>query len=244
MPDSYRSPRLVMRVVRLLIALAFIVYMLSAIFSIKTGFLIGIAAVIFILLLTSSRLRARMNHIEDTFLNNLNERELRRSGKNNSIVSDMHLAYMKVGYDCQFVGRKLRDTELRSRYGVSVSSISRGANVVMVPSGDARVFPGDILGIIGTDEQIGALLPIVEAGSAEVNEASAPSDHRLTSVALSDNSPLLGQTIVSANIGHKYSILVIAVERQGEFVDLGVLTFAPGDIIHLVGRPADICALA
>lgn len=92
MPDSYRVPRIVMRVVRLLVVLSFIVYLLSAIFSLTTGFSIGIACVILLVLLTSSRLRGSMNRIEDKFLNNLNERELRRSGKNNSIVSDMHRA--------------------------------------------------------------------------------------------------------------------------------------------------------
>lgn len=244
MPDSYRAPRLVMRVVRLLVVLSFIVYLLSAIFSLTTGFSIGIACVILLVILTSSRLRGSMNRIEDKFLNNLNERELRRSGKNNSIVSDMHLGYVKVGYDCPFVGERLRDSGLRSRYGVSVSSISRGSTVMMVPSGDARIFPGDIVGVIGTDEQIEALLPVVEAGPAEDNEATAPTDHRLTTVTLTASSPLLGKTLAGADVGRDYSILVIAVERNGAFPDMRTLVFAPGDVLHLVGRPADIRALA
>ena len=49
----------------------------------------------------------RLARIESKFLNNLNERELRRSGANNNLVSDMHMAYVNVGYDCQFVGERL-----------------------------------------------------------------------------------------------------------------------------------------
>lgn len=243
--DNYRAPRLVMRILRLLVVLGFISYLLGAIFSMTVGFSIGIAAIILLVLLTSSKLRTNMNRIEDKFLNNLNERELRRSGKNNSLVSDMHLAYIRVGYDCPFVGERLRDTGLRSEFGVSVSSISRGSEVRVVPDGDARVFPGDVLGIIGTDEQIQRLLPIVEAQSADESDSSAPADHALTSVTLTPSSPLLGKTLASADVGHNYSSLVIAIERDGDFVDdMSKIVFAPGDTLHLVGRQADIRAMA
>lgn len=244
-PHSYRAPRLVMRIIRLLLVLAFISYTLGAIFSMRVGFTMVVALIILALIMISGKVRGSMNRIEDKFLNNLNERELRRSGKNNSIVRDMHLAYIRVGYDCPFVGERLRDSGLRSDYGVSISSISRGNNIIMVPSGEQRIFPGDILGVIGTDEQIARLLPIVEAQSTEETESSAPTDHTLTTVTLTAASPILGKTLMSANIGHSYSSLVIAVERDGEFVDdLRSLKFRPGDILHLVGTPASIRALA
>lgn len=243
--DCYRGPRIVMRAVRLLIVLGFIAYLIGSVFSLTMGFTIGIAAIILALLLLSKRLRTSMNHIEDKFLNNLNERELRRSGKNNEIVSDMHLAYMRVGYDCPFVGERLRDSDLRRKYGVSVSSISRGSMVMPVPDGDARVFPGDVLGVIGTDEQISRLLPVVEAQSTDEHESSAPADYALTSVTLTDNSPLIGLTLASANVARKYSVLVVAVERDGAFIDdLRTHIFASGDRLHLVGRKSDIASLA
>ena len=51
-----------------------------------------------LLLLTLSRtLNTRLRNIEARFLDNLNERDLRRSGKNNTLVSDLHLAYIHVG---------------------------------------------------------------------------------------------------------------------------------------------------
>lgn len=245
MPDSYRVPRLVMRIVRLIIVLAFIVQVVGMLVSLKIGFAIGIAAVILIILLSSTRLRSNMNRIEDKFLNNLNERELRRSGKNNSLVSDMHLAYITVGYKCPFVGMRLRDSNLRTDYGVSISSITRGPKVISVPSGQERIFPGDILGVIGTDDQIARLLPVIESDSAEDSETAAAVDHVFTSVTLTPNSPLLGKTIVGANVGVQYSSLVVAVERDGDFIaNLGDMTFRPADTIYLVGRPADIRAMA
>lgn len=245
LPDSYKVPRVVMRVFRVLIVLGFIVNILSSIFSMTVGFSIGIAILFLIALFLSKRVRTQMSLIEDTFINNLNERELRRSGKNNSLVSDMHLAYIRVGYDCPFVGQKLRDSQIRQNYGVNISSISRGASVIPVPQGDARLFPGDVIGIIGTDEQIQQLLPVIEAQDDEEAETAAPADYALTNITLSENSPLIGKTILSGEIRNRYSALVVAVERSGEFLDpIASVTFKTGDRLYLVGSPRLLRTLA
>ena len=180
-----------------------------------------------------------MKKIERTFINNLNERELRASGKNNLIVSDLHLAYMKIGYNCPFVGEKLKDSGLRSQYGISVATISRGSTVLPIPDGDTRLFPGDVIGVIGTDEQLSDLLSVVEAGEDE--ETSAPKEYKFTNIVLSSNSPLIGKTMVSAEINKNYSALVIAVKRDGIFLEpINEVEFMPHDILYIVGNPAII----
>ncbi|MFU7517965.1 cation:proton antiporter regulatory subunit, partial [Clostridium sp. HCS.1] len=93
---------------------------------------------------------------------NLNERDLRRSGKNNRVVSDLHMAYMTVGTGCDFAGERLMDSNLRHAFGVNIVSIQRGHAVIPIPGGKERLFPGDVIGVIGTDEQIERLLPKVE----------------------------------------------------------------------------------
>lgn len=65
--------------------------------------------------------------------------------------------------------RAFKNSDLRKNYGVNVVSIQRGSTAIPIPNGDTRVFPGDILGIIGNDEQIQALLPVVETAN-EVEE--------------------------------------------------------------------------
>ena len=61
--------------------------------------------------------------IENIFMDNLNERELRKTGRNTSLVSDMHLAYMDVNADCPFAGRRLMDSDLRKEYGINLQKI-------------------------------------------------------------------------------------------------------------------------
>lgn len=231
---KFDVPLHIMTIVRLLIAMVIIVYLLSSIYSMLVGWTFGVALFILLLLSFSKNVRKRMNRIESRFIDNLNERELRRSGAKNNLVSNMHLAYMTVGYDCPFVGEQLKNSSLRTKYGVSISSIQRGNNVIMVPGADARIFPGDVLGVIGTDEEIQKLLPVVEAESSE-NSDTTPGDIKFTSVRLSDNSPLIGKNIVTSRFRDTYESLLVAVQRGEEYLQPDAnVTFTPGDVLWVV----------
>lgn len=236
-------PLIVMSIFRFAIAAAFVVYVLTTIYSFAIGVCVGIA--VFVLLVTkfSKRVGKRLNDIESKFLDNLNERELRKSGKNNNLVSDLHLAFMQVGHGCEFVGRRLMDSDLRKRYGVNIASIQRGATAIPVPKGETRIFPGDVLGVIGNDEQLQRLLPVVEADGVEASTVNAAA-FKLTNVQLSDESPLLGKTSATANIRNKYAVLVVAIQRGDEYLKPnGEVEFEPRDIVWLVGDPKVIAQL-
>lgn len=243
-PLQLKIPRIVMMIFRLLLALWFIVHELWQFYSIKVGLLMGIATLIILALLMSKRLNRQLRQIELRFLDNLNERELRRSGKKNNLISDLHLAYMHVGYGCPFVGERLVNSGLRRKYGVNVVTIQRGMNVIVVPSGDNRLFPGDTIGLIGTDEQIAAVLPIIEAEAPSTNKQPELTDIKLTSVVLSENSPLVGQTLAGADVRRKYQTLVVTLERNGEFFDHAPdMPLRQGDRLWIVGTPATAAQL-
>lgn len=238
-------PLIAMTVVRLLIAMIIIVYLLSSIYSMAVGWTLGVALFIILLLSFSKKVKLRLQKIETRFIDNLNERELRRTGAKNSLVPTLHLAYMTVGYNCPFVGEQLKNSGLRSRYNVSVSSIQRGNTMIMVPGADARVFPGDILGVIGTDEELQNLIPVVESSDDE-NDAPLTSDNiKLTSVRLSEESPLIGLNIVSSGIRNKYESLLVAVQRDDNYMQPSPsIVFAPGDVLWLVGDVNKLSALS
>ncbi|MCM1162698.1 MAG: cation:proton antiporter [Muribaculaceae bacterium] len=228
-------PLIAMTVVRLLIAMAIIVYLLSAIYSMAVGWTLGVALFIIMMLSYSKRIRKRLERIETRFMDNLNERELRKTGAKNNLVANMHLAYMTVGYDCPFVGEQLKNSGLRRRFGVSVSSIQRGGNMLMVPGADERIFPGDILGVIGTDEEIQNLIPVVEA-SGDNTQGSSPEDVKLTSVRLSDESPIVGRSVATSRLREDYEALLVAIQRNDDYLQPSPeLIFQPGDILWLVG---------
>ncbi len=92
---------------------------------------------------------------------------------------------------------------------------------MIVPSGETRIFPGDTIGVIGNDDQISAVLPVIEAEADPTQDqnASQPSDLRLTSIMLTSASPLAGQTLASADVRRNYNTHVVALRRDGEFID-------------------------
>lgn len=241
-------PLIVMSIFRVLIALVFVVYFLSDVYSMRVGWSFGLGIFLLIMILLSKKLKRQMRTIESKFMDNLNERELRRSGRNNNLVSDLHLAYIEVGYSCPFVGDRLADSNLRKRYGVNVSSIQRGSSTILIPKGDTRIFPGDVLGVIGNDEQIQQLLDVVGSSDGGDSGGHAGVDARnikFTSVELSETSPLIGETSASAGLRERYSALLVAVQHPDgsySYPD-GTMAFHAHDVLWLVGNPKILSTL-
>lgn len=225
-----------------IIALVFVVNAISMCFSLRIGVSMALAAIVLVSLLFSRRIRVQMGNIETRFMDNLNERDLRRTGKNNSVVSDLHLAYVTVGVGCDFVGQRLRETFVRPRYGINIVSIQRGQDTYTIPGGDMRVYPGDVLGVIGTDEQLEAFLPDVEKTSTGAGtDALKSGDFRLFSILLEESHPLIGETARTSRLREKSQALVLAIQRDGEYIDHDAdVTFAPGDVVWLVGDPKSL----
>ena len=149
----------------------------------------------------------------------------------------MHLAYIRVGYSSPFVGQKLIDSDVRRRYGVNVASIQRGGEIIAVPNGNERLFPGDVIGVIGTDEQIEQLLPVVEKeDEAPENQVA---DMKLTSIHLSETSPLIGKTPATSQIRDKYKALLVAIQHTDGTYDhpTGSTVFNVDDVLWMVGDP-------
>lgn len=233
-----------MAVISFIVALFFLENLITAAYSMAWGVSVAIACVLLALLLLSRRVRSRMSGIENRFMENLNERELRRSGKNNTVVSDLHLAYVTVGSGCEFAGERLKNANVRSRFGVNIVSVQRGAVNITVPGGERRIFPGDVLGIIGTDEQIARILPVIEKERVTSPDEERPADFKLVKLSLTSKSPLVGKTPRNSGLRDYYDALVIAVQRGDTYIDQDPDTvFAAEDILWLVGSESRLNTL-
>lgn len=229
-----RVPALVINIFRRVVALALAAYAVNI--AISSGFLVAVVTILFtvVIVLLSRRLRFRLDRIENKFRDNLNERELRRSGRNNLVVNDLHMAYMTVGSGCDFVGERLMDSDLRRRFGVHVVGIQRGQQNIPIPNGRTRIFPGDVLAVIGNDEQLHDVLPAIEAEREP--DAAPAANVGLQSVALAAGSPLIGATPRTAKLRDAYDAVVVAVHRGDEYIDSDPdFVFAEGDILWVVG---------
>ena len=237
-------PLVVMAILRIILASVLLLVYQHSIFG-RTGMALVALVILVITVLTfSRRIRRRLMSMEKHFLQNLNERELHRSGKGNNLVSDLHMAYMTVGYDCPFVGEKLKNSNLRKVYGVNIASITRGANCYPVPNGEMRIFPGDHMAVIGTDEQIQTLLPIVEQSSEVTVVPFDKHNMEFVHFELSDESPILGKTVAEAGLRDEYASLLVAIQRGDEYIKpTGDETFEAHDVIWIVGNAKRLMTL-
>lgn len=236
-------PLVVMRIVRYLIALLFIVYFISMAYTTTEAWVVGVCCFILIIIVASSKIKVHYKRIETKFMDNLNVRENTRSGKNNNLVDDLHLAYIEVGPNCPFVGDKIKDSGLRSDYGVSISSIQRGQNRLPLPTKDARIFPGDILGIIGTDDQIQRLNDDIETYEKAADALPVSNSKiELISIRLSESSPLVGKCIADARIRQDYYSMVVKIQRgEDEYIrPTADAVLLAGDTIWIVGETHNI----
>ena len=236
-------PFFFMVIFRFFIGLGFVIYFLSAAYSQRIGVLLGVILFIVVMLLMSKRLQRQIVSLEGKFMDNLNERELRRTSKN--LVRDMHLAHIEVNGECSFIGKRLEDANIRKEYGVNIVSIKRGTKRINIPKGDSRLFPGDVVSVIGTDEQIQKFLEAVEPEESSVTEEENEEHFELERIVIPENSPLVGKTIAQSGIREKDSCLVVGIERMdGSFLaPTGNTVLKESDMLWIVGTKARIESL-
>ena len=239
-------PIVVMTIISVLLSIMFTMSILHGVYSSAASIVAAILLVGVSLVFISTvptPLRRRINAIEKRFVSNINERENRRTGRENNLVSDLHLAYMTVGHGCPFVGERLRTLDLRTRYGVNLVNIQRAGKLYPVPSGDTRIFPGDILGVIATEDQIQRMLPLVEAGN-DHSETTIP-EVKFMHFAINEYSPLVGVTLENTRLREDYGALLVAVQRgEDDYISPAPgLAFRAGDILWIVGNPKQLAPL-
>ena len=240
-------PIVLMLLLSALLSIMFVSSILHGVYSGPVSIMGGILLVIMGILLVMTvplPLKHRALNIEKRFINNINERENRRTGRENNLVSDLHLAYVKVGYDCPFVGERLYKLDLRSRYGINLAGIQRGNKRYPVPSSDMRIFPGDVLAVIGNEEQIQRILPLVEAQN-ETGETLSLDDVKFIHFAIGPQSPIVGVALESTHLREDYGALLVAVQRgEDDYISpTPDLVFKSGDILWIVGDPKRLAAL-
>lgn len=233
----YDVPLVAMRIIRYLLALFFIVYFVTLSYNGLFGWIAGVVCFVFIIGFASSKIFSSYRKIEKKFMDNLNIREDTRTGRNNNLIDDLHQAYIQVGPSSLFVGDRLKDSGLRKDFGVSISSIQRGQIQIPLPGGDTRIFPGDVLGVIGTDDQIKALNDEIERTSEIVSRNAAKKlNVELRSLKLTPESPIIGKPLGSTNIREDYDSMLIKVMRDNEYFQPTPTTeLQAGDLIWVVG---------
>ncbi|HYF68198.1 MAG TPA: cation:proton antiporter [Ohtaekwangia sp.] len=236
-----RGPLIALELVRIGIATVHVGFFLNTFFSGAVAFVVAISAMVLAIIIFRNKLQAFYDRIEKRFLYNLNERETQKSSRTAIVPWDAHLAEFQVLPESVLVGRKLKDIALREHYGVNVALIERGTRTIVTPGQNEKLYPGDNIAVIGTDEQLTRLKPLLEQTSGTTDQ-NGQVDITLTNVTIGNHSRVCGRTIGGTGIRERAQAIIVGVERNGERIlnPDSTFRFDAGDIVWIVGNKEKI----
>lgn len=232
-----RGPLIALEVSRIAIAVLLVTGLFRLYFSVSIALIVAIVAMALATLIFSRKLQVFYERLEHRFLSNLNERESAKAKKQEITPWDAHLAEFEVTAENSLIGKQLIELKLREDYGVNIALIERGTHAILVPDRYERVYPGDKLSVIGTDDQLAKFKELFDQPAAPEENHVEPEDIVLQNFTISRESRLCNQSIDHTGIRQTGKALVVGVERNGErFLNPhSSMVLQDGDVIWVVG---------
>lgn len=246
-----RAPLVSIIILRVMIGVGFVLFIIRSLFNASILLLIAVALVLVVLMILSRGLKKQSVSMERKFMQNLNLREIQAefTGKKrpkyegNLLSRDLHLSDFTIPADSLWAGCTLYELNLGNKYGVHVASIIRGRHRINIPGGNVRLYPGDTIQVIGTDEQMSRFAYQVEkvSSAAEENNIEKREMH-IKQFVINSISPFWGTSIKDSSIRNTYKCLIVGVEKDGSTL----LSPEPdmilelGDVVWVVGEEKDV----
>jgi len=208
---------------------------------------LGLAVVYVVVLRVITPVMHWYERIESKFLENMNKRDTLHSFVLPEVLQDnFTLDKIPLSPKSQYAGLRIRDCDFRKVYNVSVVSVDRADEVIDLPSKDLVLFPADEITLIGTEEQLAKVRPLLEVEDDVLIKERPASDVDIFRIEVDKGNRLLGTSLRESNFRHGYNAMVIAVERDGEFLlnPQADIVFQEGDTIWFVASEGKAKAMA
>lgn len=219
-----------------------------------------IVAVYFIA--SSDWLMGEYLRIESRFLVNLNEKHMRKhreaqgekGEQGHWFDEELYLAYYKVADNSPIIGKTMKQLAVRQYYGCNVLQMRTPQSAIDMPGGEVTVTKGANLLVIGTEGQLKIMDAAIIQRHLELHRlwgpvtlrqfmledhAYAPEQQFLSlAITIDEHSPILGTSLKAADLRHKWSCLVIGLER-GAFTITNPnvdLVFEKNDLLWVLGK--------
>ena len=248
-----RAPLVATIVLRILLAVSFVMFVIAGLFKMSVGLVFGVALLLVIVMILSRQLKRQSILIERKFFQNLRSRDIRAEYMGEKkpeyagrlLSRDLHLADYVVPGESGWVGKTLAELNFGKEYGVHVVSILRGKKRINIPGAMDRLFPQDKLQVIATDEELNRFGKEMAKVSELDTDVVEKSETILRQFRIDAGSPFLGKTLKEAGIREKYHCLIAGVERGSDELHAPDPhePFAEGDVVWIVGEKADVYKL-
>ncbi len=249
--NKYLGPLWLLRIVRIGLAAACIAFLLKSFFSTAIA-MAGIVAIILLFFTFAGKIQSFYIRIEKRFLSNFNDRELQEqkqqqadrqrdaAGLPESETSlapwDAHIAPVALAPESSGIGKTLFELRWRETAGINIAMIKRGSLTILVPGRNERVYPGDILYVLGTDVQLNRFNALIRP-SKNIAQYQKDSEVSLRKIIVRENSELAGKSIRESGIREKVKGLIVGIERNEKRVlnPESTWVFENEDIVWIVG---------
>ncbi|MGC1240012.1 MAG: cation:proton antiporter [Chryseosolibacter sp.] len=212
-----RGPLIVIELLRIAVAVLHVAFLMNIFFSPSVAFVIAIAAMASAILIFSHKLQLFYEKIEKRFLLNLNEREMQKLPRPEITPWDAHLTDFEIQPEFPLAGKQLQELALRERYGVNIALIERGKLSIIIPDRYERMYPGDRISVIGTDEQLGKIKDLFENPAKDLAESELRDrEISLQNLTVTRDSRLYRKSIRKSGLREQARALVVGLERNGE----------------------------
>jgi CPA2 family monovalent cation:H+ antiporter-2 len=234
---KYRGPILMMILLRMVLTLFYIGFLLNIFFSPIIAFIALIAAVV-VYFVFPKKLNAQYQKIEDHFLKNLNAREIKKAIRSRSDLTpwDGHMTTFDIAPTSNIAGKTLEELRIREQLGINIAFIKRGEIMINIPNKNERLFPGDEICVIGTDNQVKEFKSYLHQNEIEIPEKVTDTDIILKQLELKEEE-FIGKNIRDSQLREKTNGLIVGIERSGKRIlnPESSMILEKNDILWVVG---------
>lgn len=210
-----------------------------------------ISIVLVILIIMSRRVKYVSIRMERTFLKNLHSRESQSSDKSPAYGrrlrgKDLHIASLTLPPNTAWGGKKLSELQFGKTQNIHIVAIVKGTMRINIPGGSNKLFPGDILEVVGDDTSIDAFSQRIQSEViSSDSHYKQNSSLSLIQLHIGPNSPFCNRTLVEMDLRSRYHCMVIGVEStEGEIQMLhSNEPIKSGSLLWIVGEDADLSLL-
>ena len=240
---KYQGPIIVLIFFRIALSLFYMGFVLNEFFSPLIA-LIALIIGIISYIIFPKKLHAFYIKIEGHFLRNFNDREFtKQANKRQNVLSpwDGHMADFIIAKESNLAGKTLEELRIREQFGINIASIKRGDITINIPIRTERLFPGDDINVIGTDEQVKLFKIYLDKHEIDAPELIEKEDIILQQLELK-NRICIGKSIRESQIREKTHGIIVGIERNGSRIlnPDSHLVLEADDILWIAGNKKKI----
>ena len=212
---KYRGPILMLFFFRMALAVFYIGFLLNIFFSPVIAFFALVLAIV-VYLFFPKQLHQQYHKIESHFLTNLNDREEKKIDRRYANLTpwDGHMTTFEISKESNIAGKTLREIKMRELVGVNIAYIKRGEIIIQIPNKTERLFPGDEICVIGSDEQVKEFSNFLRQHDVEIPK-KVTDEIMLRQVELT-NEDFIGLSVGQSKLRERTHGLLVGIERKGQ----------------------------